>query len=490
MGSISRVLIANRGEIAVRIARSLNNMGISAIGVFHEEDRDAPLLQEVDDAVEIFGENPLAAYMDAQSLLSVCRQKNVDAIHPGYGFLAESGDFSQAVAEAGFIFIGPTPSVIRLMGHKQNARDFVLGLGLPVAPSVYRHDDAFVEKIMELGFPLVIKAVAGGGGKGMRVVRSLDELEPGLKAAQSEGLRYFGDGQVYCERYIERPRHIEVQVLADRQGNCIHLGERDCSVQRRFQKIIEESPAPGLATGLRNTICDSAVAIAKAANYTGAGTVEFLLAPDGEYYFLEMNTRLQVEHPVTEMVIGLDLVEEQVRIASGESLRLNQEQVQLSGHAIECRICAEVADEGHLPATGQIDLLIAPEGPGVRFDSGIQRGQKINSSFDSLLAKLIVHGSDREQALGRMRQALQNLVLLGVQENSAYLQKVIGHPAFQAGQVHTHLLEDLVEDLSADAWPKDELVNLVALASLADKEVREVADRVPQPYAAMGSWRN
>ena len=490
MSVFSGVLIANRGEIAVRIAITLARMNIRSVGVFHQEDRNSPLLELVDEAVEIFGPTPVAAYMDYQSLLTICKEHRVDAIHPGYGFLAENPDFAQAVENAGLRLIGPSSRVIRLMGNKEQAREFAAEQGIPIAPSVYDHGDGFFERIGALGFPLLVKAVAGGGGKGMRIVRSEEELETALETARSEGQRYFGSGRLYCERYIEQPRHIEVQILADSQGNCVHLGERDCSVQRRFQKIVEESPAPGIPAGLREEIRRAAVILAQAAGYTSAGTVEFLLDPEGGFYFLEMNTRLQVEHPVTEMITGLDLVEEQIRIAAGESLRVAQEELVFTGHALECRICAEIPEQGHAPATGTIALLVAPRGPGIRFDCGVTQGQEVTASFDPLLAKLVVHGKDRAQALDRMIQALRSLVLLGVPVNAHYLERVIDHPQFRQGTVHTRFLEDLEENLLEGELSREEIVQLLALSALADRQVRGAADAVPEPYAAMGAWRN
>ncbi|MHA1114126.1 MAG: ATP-binding protein, partial [Alphaproteobacteria bacterium] len=350
MTRIDKVLIANRGEIASRIVHTLRELGIASVAVYHRVDATGPAVRAADEAVEIFGETPVAAYLDADGIIAACRASGADAVHPGYGFLAENAGFARALAEAGIAFIGPTPKIIDLMGDKMKARAMVADHGFPVAPSAEEvtvtpsakeetgGDADFAARARAIGFPLLIKAAAGGGGKGMRIVTDEAALADELDRARGEATRYFGDGRVYCERYIEKPRHIEVQILADHHGNCIHLWERECSIQRRFQKIVEESPSPALNPEKRAEICAAAVGIAKAAGYRNAGTVEFIQAPDGSFYFLEMNTRLQVEHPVTEMITGLDLVAEQVRVARGEKLSLAQADVASTGHAIECRI--------------------------------------------------------------------------------------------------------------------------------------------------------
>jgi acetyl-CoA/propionyl-CoA carboxylase biotin carboxyl carrier protein len=420
VSSLRKILIANRGEISVRIGRTLKSLGRRSIAVFHAEERDSLAAREADEAVELFGASPVAAYLDAAQIIETALRSGADAIHPGYGFLSENAAFAEQVAAAGLTFIGPPPQAIRLMGDKIGSREFVRAHGFPIAPSAAEADDpsSFHERAAAIGFPLLVKASAGGGGKGMHIVRNAQELPQRLAMARSEAARYFGDGRVYCERYIERPRHIEVQILADAHGNCVHLGERECSIQRRFQKIIEETPSPGLTPALRQRICTAAVGIAKAAGYVNAGTVEFILAPDDEFYFLEMNTRLQVEHPVTEMVTGLDLVGEQLRIAEGAPLAYEQDAIRALGHAIECRICAEDPAVGFLPATGELLVLRPPQGPGIRFDSGLLEGQSITASFDPMLAKLIVHGADRDEAIRRMRAALRQLVMLGITTNT------------------------------------------------------------------------
>jgi acetyl-CoA/propionyl-CoA carboxylase biotin carboxyl carrier protein len=486
---MKKLLIANRGEIAVRIIRTLRTLGISSIVIHHAADAESLAVREADEAVEIAAKSPLAAYLDVEAILDAARATGAEAIHPGYGFLAENADFAAAVEAAGLRFVGPPANVIRLLGDKIRARERVARAGFPILPSVTIGADRgrFFAEARAVGFPLVIKAAAGGGGRGMRVVRAPDRLEEEVESAGREAERSFKDGRVYVERYVERPRHIEAQILSDAHDTHLHLGERECSVQRRFQKLIEETPSTVLTAEQRRRLCEHAVGIARAVGYRNAGTVEFLLAPSGEFYFLEVNTRLQVEHPVTEMVTGLDLVAEQLRIAAGERISFRQDEVRSHGHAIECRICAEDPVRGHAPTVGEVALLRTPNGPGVRFDSGLCEGQAITTAFDSMLAKLIVHGSDRPQAIARMRQALRDLVLLGVAHNAAYLERVLGHPAFARGDLHTHFLEQHHLDLVPPPPAGAELGALLAAATLVDKGA---GSEIPEPYAAIGEWRN
>jgi acetyl-CoA/propionyl-CoA carboxylase, biotin carboxylase, biotin carboxyl carrier protein len=486
---IRKVLIANRGEIAVRIIRTLRTLGLPSVVVYHAADAGSLAVREADEAIELSGPTGVAAYLDVAAILAAARRTGADAIHPGYGFLAENADFAAAVEAQGLRFIGPPPEVIRLMGDKIRAREQVAHAGFPITPSATEegNPDAFTERVHAIGFPVLVKAAAGGGGRGMRIVRSADALAAELETARREAERSFKDGRVYVERYVERPRHIEVQVLSDRHGNHLHLGERECSVQRRFQKLIEETPSAALDLDTRRRLCDAAVGIAGTVGYENAGTVEFIFAPSGEFYFLEMNTRLQVEHPVTEMVTGLDLVAEQIAVANGEPLRLRQDDIRALGHAIECRICAEDADHGHTPTNGEVALLRPPAGPGVRFDSGLCVGQPITTSFDSMLAKLVVHGSDRPQAILRMRQALRDLVLLGVEHNAAYLERVLAHPGFGRGELHTHFLEEHKDALGARPAGEQDLVGLLAAAALV---ARRASLETPEPYASIGPWRN
>ncbi len=487
---LRRVLIANRGEIACRIIRTLRALGLESVAVYHHEDRGAPHLLQADQAVELRGDVATAAYLDLKQLVEVARSTGADGVHPGYGFLSENAGFAQAVADAGLAFIGPDAAVIRLMGDKIRARQFARAHGVPVAPSLEPGDPAAIAaQVRAIGLPLLVKAAAGGGGKGMRIVRSLEELSQSLAIASAEAQRYFGDGRVYAERYIERPRHIEVQVLGDGQGGVVHLYERECSLQRRYQKVFEESPAPNLPEPLRREICAAAVRLASAARYRNAGTVEFVLAPDGAFYFLEMNTRLQVEHPVTELVLGVDLVAAQLRIAAGEPLPWNQEELAVRGHAIECRICAEEPEHDFRPATGRIAVLRVPEAAHVRFDGGIREGQAIGAAFDSMLGKLIVHAGSRAEAAGRLTEALHALVLLGVPTNIDYLARVASHPQFRAGQLHTGFLAEHADELRPQSAPQADAAAVIA-ALLGEPDFRALAYGVPEPHATIGAWRN
>ncbi len=489
---LKNVLIANRGEIACRILRSLQKLGIGSTAVYHFADRSAPHVALADRAVELHAEVPTAAYLDIEQLIAAARRAGADAVHPGYGFLAENAGFAAAVEAAGLVFIGPQPEVIRLMGDKIVSREFAVAQGVPVAPSC-RQDDSledFVAGATKLGFPLLIKAAAGGGGKGMSIVRDAGELAARAATASSEALRYFADGRVYAERYVERPRHIEVQVFGDGNGKVLHLYERECSVQRRFQKIIEESPAPNLPAALRDRICAAAVTLAAAARYRNAGTVEFILAPDGEFYFLEMNTRLQVEHPVTECVTGLDLVELQLRLAAGEPLALEQSDVAQRGHAFECRLCAEQPEHDFRPATGTVQCLRVPRGDGVRFDGGLRAGLPVTAAFDSMLAKLITHGADRLDAAARMRRALRELVLLGVDHNADYLSRIFAHQAFLDGRLHTGFVVEHAATLAPAPLTDDERAALLIAAALGTDEFRQLAFDCPEPHASIGAWRN
>ncbi len=497
------VLIANRGEIAVRILRTVKSLGLEAVVVYHAADQGAPAVRMADQAIEIAGSTPVAAYLDAEQILAAAKQSGAGAIHPGYGFLSENAAFARSVEAAGLIFIGPRPEQIELMGDKVRARAFVAKAGFPVAPSAIEDDDpgTFVKRASAVGFPLLIKPAAGGGGKGMRIVREPGRLQSEIERARSEGQRYFGDGRLYVERYIENPRHIEVQVLGDAHGSVVHLFERECSVQRRFQKIVEETPSPTLDAATRTRICETAAGIARKAGYRNAGTVEFIfgqggatgdgsVAGHGQFYFLEMNTRLQVEHPVTEQITGKDLVYEQLRIAAGEKLGYAQHDIQASGHAIEFRIYAEDAARGYTPTTGQVLALRAPGGEGVRVDSGIVEGQAVTAAFDPMLAKLIVSGRDRGEAIARADRALAEYVLLGCKTNTAFLRRLLNHPAFLTGKIHTGFLDAHPEIAAEPAIPEVVRHKLLAAASLMTRPMRDVADAVPSLHAAMGGWRN
>ncbi|MGF7160232.1 acetyl/propionyl-CoA carboxylase alpha subunit [Rhodoligotrophos appendicifer] len=484
-----RVLIANRGEIAVRILRTLRDLGIDGVVVYHAADRLSPAVAAAARAVEITGPTPVAAYLDGEQIIAAALETGAQAIHPGYGFLSENAAFARKVASAGLTFIGPTPAAIELMGDKVRARAFVEKHGFPVAPSAIEDDDpaTFVERARAVGSPLLIKPSAGGGGKGMRIVRDLATLEDEITRARSEGQRYFGDGRLYVERYIENPRHIEVQVLGDAQGNVVHLFERECSVQRRFQKIVEESPSPALTPDQRAKICETAAGIARAAGYRNAGTVEFIYGA-GEFFFLEMNTRLQVEHPVTEEITGIDLVAQQLRVAAGEPLSLRQEDITATGHSIEYRIYAESAAQGFTPTTGKVLKLALPAD--TRIDLGISEGQQVTSAFDPMLAKLIVHAATRPEAIAKADRALAGFALLGCETNTAFLRRLNADPAFAAGEVHTGFL-DANPHLAEEPAPSSETVRrLLATAALLTRPVRDAADAIPPLHSAMGGWRN
>src|ERR1700676_2714789 len=485
------VLIANRGEIAVRIIGSLRKLGLRAAIVYHEVDAATPAVALADVAFKISGRTPVSAYLDAEQIVTAARTVGAGALHPGYGFLSENAGFARAVAAAGIAFIGPSPEAIELMGDKIRARNFVEGNGFPVAPSAIEESDppTFLARARSIGVPLLVKPSAGGGGKGMRIVRDLDLLEDAVAQARSEGQRYFGDGRLYIERFVERPRHIEVQVLGDAFGNVVHLFERECSVQRRFQKIIEETPSPSLSADLRKTICDTAAGIARAAGYKNAGTVEFIYGR-GEFYFLEMNTRLQVEHPVTEMTTGLDLVEQQLAVSAGHPLAFKQDDVRPSGHAIEARLYAEAPERDFAPTTGKVLALEYAKGDGVRVDSGIAQGQLVTTAFDPMLAKIIVHAPTRTEAIARASQAIEDFVLLGCETNAAFRGCILRDGGFKAGEVHTGYLDEHPRIAKGAAPDEGIQRRLLAAAALLTRPVRDAAHAVPALHASLGSWRN
>ncbi|HXT09200.1 MAG TPA: biotin carboxylase N-terminal domain-containing protein [Roseiarcus sp.] len=487
-----KVLIANRGEIACRILRTLRGSGLASVAIHHAVEAGSPHARMADEAIEVFGDTPVAAHLDGDEIIAAALRVGADAIHPGYGFLSENARFAAAVEKAGLAFIGPDARTIALMGDKISARDFARAQGLPVAPSITpsRNGDAFLAQAATLGFPLIIKAAAGGGGKGMSVVRAPAQLREAARIAASEAQRYFGDGRIYAETYVERPRHIEVQIAGDGEGDALHLHERECSVQRRFQKIIEEAPAPNLDPGLRADICAAAVRLAAAARYRNLGTVEFILGADGRFFFLEMNTRLQVEHPVTEEITGLDLVRLQLEIVAGFGLGDVARPAPRRGHAIECRICAEDPERDFLPETGTLAVLQAPCAPYLRFENALRRGQTITSDFDPLLAKLVVHGADRDEAIDRAVAALGELALLGVKTNIDYLACLINHPAFRAGDLHTGFINQHAAELGPPA-PDEATTDAAAIAAaLGFRGFRDAVFDVPEPYASIGGWRN
>jgi acetyl-CoA/propionyl-CoA carboxylase, biotin carboxylase, biotin carboxyl carrier protein len=456
VGLFSKVLVANRGEIAVRIFRTLRELGIASVAVYSEADRAAVHARRADEAYLLGPGAPAESYLNQQRLVETALRAGAEAIHPGYGFLAENAAFARAVEAADLVWIGPPPEAIDAMGSKTEARERMRAVGVPIIPGTTEPVETADEVRRlgdELGWPLAIKASAGGGGKGFRVVREGDDVERALETARREGEAYFSNPAVYVEKYLEDPRHVEVQVLADAHGNVIHLGERDCTMQRRHQKLVEETPSPAVDEELRTRIGQIAVDAARAVGYRSAGTIEGLLGPDGSYYFMEMNTRIQVEHTVTELVTGLDLVREQVLIAAGEPLWLRQEDVRLNGHAIECRINAEDPSAGFRPAPGRIAGYREPGGPGVRVDSGVEDGSEISPLYDPMIAKLIVHGVDREHARHRMLRALDEYEIGGVTTLLGFHRALLRHPCFADGAtchgvVESELLAQQAEQLS------------------------------------------
>ncbi|HET9725643.1 MAG TPA: acetyl-CoA carboxylase biotin carboxylase subunit [Gemmatimonadales bacterium] len=468
-----RVLIANRGEIALRIVRACHEEGLEAIAVYSAADRSSPHVRAADRAVAIGPATPAQSYLNIDRLIEAAQEAGAEAVHPGYGFLAERAAFAEAVEAAGLIWIGPPPSAIRAMGDKTEARRRMQQAGVPIVPGASAPIDDIGPALglaREVGYPVMVKAAAGGGGKGMRVVRNPDELPAALETAASEALKAFGDASVYLEKLIVQPRHVEIQVLAD-NSRTIHLGERECSIQRRHQKLVEEAPSIAVDPELREWMGAAAVAAAEAVGYRGAGTCEFLLAPDRSFYFLEMNTRIQVEHPVTELVYGVDLVREQLRIAAGEPMRVHAGWLNPRGWAIECRITSEDPANGFLPSTGRIAYLRIPGGPGVRWDGGVDIGDEVTLYYDSMLAKLIVWAPDRDQAIRRMRRALDELAILGVATNQGFHRRLLADAAFQAGDIDIQFL-DRRPDLAQPQLTDEELNRLAVAAALAEDEAR------------------
>jgi acetyl-CoA/propionyl-CoA carboxylase biotin carboxyl carrier protein len=440
----SKVLVANRGEIAIRVFRTLRELGIGSVAVYSDPDRGAPHVAYADEAYALGGAAAAESYLVVDRLVEAARRSGAAAVHPGYGFLAENAAFARAVEAAGLVWIGPPPSAIDLMGSKTTARAAMQAAGVPIIPGTTDPVRSTAEILAlgeQIGFPLLIKAAAGGGGKGMEIVESAAEVSRAFEAAQRQGQAYFASPEVYVERFLVDPRHVEVQVLADAHGNVIHLGERDCTIQRRHQKLIEETPSPAVDAAVRERIGAIAVDAARAAGYRSAGTIEGLLTRDGSYYFMEMNTRIQVEHTVTEMVTGLDLIREQVLIAAGEPLSLRQEDVRLSGHAIECRINAEDVANGFRPAPGRITAYREPSGPGVRVDSGVVAGTEISPLYDPMIAKLIVHDRDRDHARARMLRALDEFVIEGPPTLIGFHKALLSHPCFAAGETCHGIVE-------------------------------------------------
>jgi acetyl-CoA carboxylase, biotin carboxylase subunit len=478
----SKILIANRGEIALRIVRAARELGVKTVAVYSEPDRRAPHVLAADEAYCIGPAASAQSYLVIDKLLEVAKKTGTEAIHPGYGFLAERASFARAVRDAGLVFIGPSPESIEAMGDKTEARKRMTDAGVPVVPGTKEalsDGDEAARVAEEIGYPVLLKAAAGGGGKGMRVVRSDADVRSAFAAASREAVAAFGDGSVYIEKYLEGPRHIEIQLLADRHGTTLHLGERECSIQRRHQKLIEEAPSPAITPEIRDRMGATAVAAAEAVDYEGAGTVEFLFQ-DGEFFFLEMNTRIQVEHPVTELVTGIDLVEWQIRVAAGERIPFTQDDVTLDGHAIECRITSEDPANDFLPSTGTITHLDVPTGPGVRWDSGVVAGSEVGLSYDPMLAKLIVYAPTREMAVARMRRALEELRVEGIETAVPFHLAVMDEADFQSGDIDIRYL-DTHPDLLANAGHDEDTLRAMAVAAALleeDRRTRRSAARV------------
>ncbi|MFE0802848.1 acetyl-CoA carboxylase biotin carboxylase subunit [Streptomyces sp. NPDC058812] len=485
------VLVANRGEIAVRVIRTLRSMGVRSVAVFSDADADARHVREADEAVRI-GPAPAAeSYLSVERLLRAAARTGAQAVHPGYGFLAENAGFARACEEAGLVFIGPSADAIALMGDKIRAKETVKAAGVPVVPGSSGSgltDAQLADAAREIGTPVLLKPSAGGGGKGMRLVRDAAVLADEIAAARREARASFGDDTLLVERWIDRPRHIEIQVLADGHGGVVHLGERECSLQRRHQKIIEEAPSVLLDEATRAAMGEAAVQAARSCGYRGAGTVEFIVpgSDPSQYYFMEMNTRLQVEHPVTELVTGVDLVEWQLRVAAGERLGLAQEDVRLTGHAVEARLCAEDPTRGFLPSGGTVLRLHEPEGDGVRTDSGLSEGTEVGSLYDPMLSKVIAYGPDRATALRRLRAALARTVTLGVQTNAGFLRRLLAHPAVVAGELDTGLVEREVDGLVTTDVPEEVYE---AAAAVRLDALRPRGDGWTDPFSVPSGWR-
>ncbi len=492
----TKVLIANRGEIAVRIMRACRELGLGTVAVYSEADREAMHVRLADEAY-FLGPSPARdSYLRADEIIAIAKKSESGAIHPGYGFLAERADFAQACLDEGLAFIGPKPSSIASMGDKGVARAKVIASGVPVVPGTEGEGSLSDEELLalsgEIGFPLLIKATAGGGGKGMREVLALEDMPALLRAARREAEASFGDGNVYLEKLVEDARHIEIQILADNHGNVIHLGERECSLQRRHQKLLEESPSTfiGEDEDLRQQMGCVAVKAAQAVDYVNAGTIEFLVDKDKNFFFLEMNTRLQVEHPVTEMVTGLDIVKEQIRIARGRQMRHNQEDIRLTGWAIECRINAEDPYNNYLPSTGKITHMILPTGPGVRLDTGVYSGFNISPYYDSLIAKLVVRGESRGEALLRMRRALEEFKIIGIRTNIPFHQRIMDSARFLAGQYDTRFVEERFSMEAADEIVEDLSEVAAIMATLvAHQQTQRAAHIIQRNERDTSNWK-
>ncbi len=487
-----KILVANRGEIAVRIIRAAKELGMASVAVYHEVDKEMPFVHYAEYAYKLESETPKAGYLDIRQIIDIAKKSGAEAIHPGYGFLSENANFSQACEDAGIKFIGPKAHAIEVMGNKTRARELMSNAGVPIVPGTKEKitDIEKAKKIAkELGYPVLLKAAAGGGGKGMRKVFAEKELSESFDAAQRESLKAFGDDSIYLEKFIENPKHIEFQIIADEHGNYVHLGERDCSVQRRHQKVIEEAPSTVLDAGLRQEMGEVAINAAKACGYVNAGTIEFLFDKNRNFYFLEMNTRLQVEHPVTERITGIDLAKEQICIASGKPLSFKQEDISIRGHSIECRIYAEDPFNNFLPDTGRIKYLREPGGKGVRIDSGVETGSEIGIYFDSLLAKLVSLGKNRHEAITRMERALEHYRIIGLKTTIPFELAVMRHPEFRNGYFDTGFIENSFDfDLLKKMKSKNEEL-IAAIAAYGYRMLSTAKAPFTNPKPHRSNWK-
>ncbi|HER45733.1 MAG TPA: acetyl-CoA carboxylase biotin carboxylase subunit [Thermoplasmatales archaeon] len=493
----TKVMIANRGEIAVRIIKACQEMRIKTVAVYSEADRSSPHVELADEAVNLGDPTPSESYLNIAKIIKNATRVKAEAIHPGYGFLAENPDFAKACADTGITFIGPTPEVIRLMGDKIEAKKTIAQANVPVIPGYHgiKQDlSTLLKEGKKIGFPLLVKATAGGGGKGMRIVHEESELEQSIESAKREAKSAFGNDSVFLEQYIDKPRHIEFQILADEHGHVIHLFERECSIQRRHQKIIEETPSPALTPALRETMGKAAVAAAKTVGYTNAGTIEFMVDAKHNFYFMEMNTRLQVEHPITEATTGIDLVKWQLRIASGMQLTLKQTDIIQRGHALECRIYAEDPSNGFLPSIGTLEKVEIPIGPNIRNDTGVETHFPVSPYYDPMLAKLTVSSENRQESINKMIWALSHYVVLGVTTNIPFLKKVLEHPEFKAGNITTHFINDHFKDwlVTKEGLPLDAIIALAVYDSLHTQRQEVVRYKEADPHSPwqhVGRWR-
>ncbi|HEX8618866.1 MAG TPA: biotin carboxylase N-terminal domain-containing protein [Thermoanaerobaculia bacterium] len=489
--TIKKLIVPNRGEIAVRIARACRERGVVSV-LAHAEDDDVRYVRRFfDEAVSLGSGDARETYLNVAKVVDAARASGADALHPGYGFLSERAELAAACEESNIIFVGPKASSIAAMGSKAESRRLMQSLGVPVVPGYDGEDqslEVLTREAQRIGFPLLVKASAGGGGKGMKIVRSAEEIQPAIESAAREAIKAFGDARLLLERYIEEPRHVEFQIFGDAHGNIVHLFERDCSIQRRHQKVIEETPAPRYSDELRQRMAKAAIAAAAGVEYRNAGTVEFIVTPDGEFYFLEMNTRLQVEHPVTELVAGVDLVHAQLHVAEGKPLPWTQDELRQRGHAMQVRIYAEDPDDRYLPQSGTIAQYVEPTGPGVRVDAGVMRGSEISVKFDPMLAKLICYAEDRETCIDRMSRALRDYVILGTKTNVSWLRRVATHEAFRQGLVSTRFLQDHAESLEPRT---PEIVPAIAAAVASAPKKTSAASNAPElatVWEQVGDW--